>query len=284
VKFSLLVTLLMACIFAGARAHAATLHVDSFDASVEDWVTGGALVTYSATGGMGGGFVRLASFSHMAAYNFASRWTGSFASIGANEVRADLMAPTTSPPLEIRIVLFGEGEARTADRWTSAVPQTIPNDGVWRSYAFSLAEADLVAPGSPGAVYGNIMGGVGRVMFRHDAGTPNRSLDDGEDAIEGTLGLDNVELAMSVTEPILGDFNGDLLVNAADLNDPVDGWRARFAQDLDGNAFLDWQRNLTAPAASPASTTVPEPVAIAQLISAAALVLLVTRNQRSRFP
>jgi hypothetical protein len=109
------------CLASGT--HAATLHVDGFDEGVEGWVTGGAQVTYRATGGMGGGgFVELSSFNHMAAFNVADRWVGSFASIGANEIRADLMAPPTAPPLEMRIVLFGAGEPRTADRWTSAAP------------------------------------------------------------------------------------------------------------------------------------------------------------------
>jgi hypothetical protein len=270
------------CLFASAQA--ATLHVDAFDASAEGWVTGGATVAYRATGGMGGGgFVELSSFSHMAIYSTVAGWTGSFASVGANEIRADLMAPASGQPLEIRIVLFGAGEPRSADRWTSAVPRNIPNDGVWRSYTFSLAEDDLAKPGSPGAVYANIMGGVGRVMFRHDKGAPNHSLDDGEDAIEGTLGLDNVELAMATSEPTPGDFNGDGLVNAADLDDPVDGWRARFGQDLDGNALLDWQRNQTMPAAA-AAATIPEPASFVLWASVAALVHLVTRNHRSRFP
>jgi hypothetical protein len=160
----------------------------------------------------------------------------------------------------------------------------IPNDGVWRRYTFSLAEADLTSPGDPEAAYADIIGGVGRVMFRHDKGAANHTLDDGEDGIEGTLGLDNVELAMAASEPTPGDFNGDGVVNAVDLNDPVDGWRARFGQDLDGNAFLDWQRNLTAGAAAPAATAIPEPATLGCLISAAALVPLMMRNHRSRFP
>jgi hypothetical protein len=282
VRFVYLPALILACHF--GPIHAATLHVDTFDASVEDWVSGGATATHRAAGGAGGGgFVELGSFSHMAAYTVAERWTGSFAAVSATEIRAGLMAPTAAPPLQIRLVLFGAGDPRGADRWTSAAPHMIPNDGVWRTYTFSLAEADLVAPGSPGAVYANIIGDVGRVMFRHDAGAPNHSLDDGEDAVEGTLGLDNIELAMAISEPTPGDFNGDGFVNAADLDDPIDGWRVRFGQDLDGNAFLDWQRNLTAAAASPASSAVPEPGIFSLSATAAALVHLVTRNSRSRF-
>jgi hypothetical protein len=58
-----------------------------------------------------------------------------------------------------------------------------------------------------------------------------------------------------------GDFNGDGFVDAADLNDPVLGWKARFGVDLDGDDFLVWQRNLGAgtPPATVAAAAVPEP-------------------------
>lgn len=58
-----------------------------------------------------------------------------------------------------------------------------------------------------------------------------------------------------------GDFNGDGYVDAADLNDPVLGWKARFGADLDGDDFLTWQRNLGAgtPPATAAAAAVPEP-------------------------
>jgi hypothetical protein len=60
---------------------------------------------------------------------------------------------------------------------------------------------------------------------------------------------------------IAGDFNGDGFVDAADLNDPVMGWKARFGTDLDGEDFLAWQRNLGAgtPPAAGAIAAVPEP-------------------------
>jgi hypothetical protein len=64
-----------------------------------------------------------------------------------------------------------------------------------------------------------------------------------------------------VTPSIDGDFNGDGFVDAADLNDPVLGWKARFGVDLDGDDFLVWQRNLGAgtPPATVAAAAVPEP-------------------------
>jgi hypothetical protein len=57
-----------------------------------------------------------------------------------------------------------------------------------------------------------------------------------------------------------GDFNGDGFVDSDDLNDPVQGWKARYGVDLDGNDFLAWQRNLGAGTPSTATAgAVPEP-------------------------
>ncbi|BBO32081.1 formylglycine-generating enzyme family protein [Lacipirellula parvula] len=62
-------------------------------------------------------------------------------------------------------------------------------------------------------------------------------------------------------QPLVGDFNGDGVVDSLDLTDPEMGWKARFGVDLDGEDFLAWQRNCSpAPAASTAeANTVPEP-------------------------
>jgi hypothetical protein len=200
--------------------------------------------------------------------------------VDAAVIRADLMVAVGQPALEMRIVLFGAGDPRGAGRWTSAVSQLIPADGVWRTYEFPLGPSDIVSPGSPMASYDEIMGGISRLMLRHDAADPNHSLDDGTDAVEGQLNLDNITLAASDVPPSPGDFNGDTFVNAADLNDPEDGWRTRFGTDLDGNAFLDWQRHLSPVATTPASTVVPEPGALVLAITAAALVAL-RRDARS---
>lgn len=56
-----------------------------------------------------------------------------------------------------------------------------------------------------------------------------------------------------------GDFNGDGVVDLADLDDPTLGWKARFGSDLGGGDFLDWQRRYTAPAGGAAIGLVPEP-------------------------
>jgi hypothetical protein len=65
-----------------------------------------------------------------------------------------------------------------------------------------------------------------------------------------------------------GDFNGDGVVNLADLDDPTLGWKARFGADLDGSDFLQWQRNFNGVAATGSVAPVPEP-ATAGLLAAA---------------
>lgn len=47
-------------------------------------------------------------------------------------------------------------------------------------------------------------------------------------------------------DPVPGDFNNDGAVNQQDLNDPTQGWQARYGNDLSGNDFLQWQRNYEA--------------------------------------
>lgn len=83
--------------------------------------------------------------------------------------------------------------------------------------------------------------------------------------------------------PLDGDFNGDGQVNAADLNDPVLGWKARFGVDLDGNDFLKWQRNYSAnPAAVGAA--VPEPSTALLALAGILGAMLTTRRGAVSLP
>ncbi|WP_428307819.1 SMP-30/gluconolactonase/LRE family protein [Lacipirellula sp.] len=104
-----------------------------------------------------------------------------------------------------------------------------------------------------------------------------------------------VTVPNQAVEPIPGDFNGDQLVNAADLGI----WRVNFGNssgsatvamgDADGNGridgadFLVWQRHFTPAAAAPLSQAVPEPHALV-LVSLAGLGLrrFIRRRERVR--
>lgn len=200
--------------------HAATLHIDTFDTTTQGWA-GGSSPTRVSGGGPGGAsdpFLRINSVgNNLATFNLGSPWVGDLAAIAANQVNVDLMAPTTSAPLSIRLVLFGP--TSTDDRWTSALAESIPNDGVWRSYTFALS--DLVKVQGVGA-YAELMANTLRVMLRHDIEGPST---EGSPVI-GSLGIDNIELA-AVPEPAGMAIVGALLAAGT----PLWRQRSRFAAD-----------------------------------------------------
>jgi hypothetical protein len=264
---------------AHAAARGAALHVDDFQSgTILGWAGGASpvLVNDGGPAGVGDKFLSISTPAngHLATFNDGTAWTGNLTSIGATQIKVDLMSPAASAPLPTRVVLFGPGS--TAVRWTSTVAQTVPNDGVWRSYAFSLAEGDLTRVLGT-ATYPAMTADVVRVMLRFDPDTPSAS---GPlvPSPGGILNIDNVELAGAVVPPTPGDFNSDGKVDAADLDDPTVGWKARFGADLDGQAFLDWQRNLGAPAGSALAAPVPEPAACVVAVAGGAAALLGRRR------
>ena len=106
-------------------------------------------------------------------------------------IEVDMMRPAGQSDIEIRLVLFGPG---TGNRWTSTLPQSIPGDGVWRRYSYSVQEPDLTQ--TLGAnTYGQLLSGLDRIMFRHDSGGPSST---GTPGATGLLNIDNVS---AVPEP-----------------------------------------------------------------------------------
>jgi hypothetical protein len=267
-------------------AHGATLHTDDFQTGTATlgW-GGGASPTYLSTGGPAGAgdaFLQISTFpgGNLATYNLEPNWTGDFTSIGAATISADLMAPTTSAPLPIRLVLMGPTSKYI--RWDSVNYQTVPNDGIWRHYTFSLAASDLVQVRNdvgPIGTYANLMADVDHVMFRYDPDAPSDTGTGVDDPNGGTLNLDNITLAAAAT-PLPGDFNGDGHVNGADLTDPTSGFKARFGVDLDGSDFLVWQRNVGA-SSTTVALAVPEPAGwIVAIYFGSALAAAANRARR----
>jgi len=238
-----------------STATAATLHVDTFDAATQGW-TGGGTPVHVATGGAGDGtgYISVPSASNLAAYNPEARWSGNYTSINAGRLVVDLRVPEGMPELSMRVVLFGPDN--TQQRYTSTISQTVPADGIWREYTFSLASADLVPTqvNTPFVSHSQIMGNVLQFMLRHDPGAPSH----GGTSISSELHVDNAELASA---PVAGDFDGNGLVNSADLTHPTLGWKQRYGTDLDGDDFLVWQRGLNVPVV----TAVPEPATLAAI-------------------
>jgi hypothetical protein len=76
--------------------------------------------------------------------------------------------------------------------------------------------------------------------------------------------------ALTAAPPATGDFNGDGVVDAQDLN----AWNASFAAgNADGANFLAWQRNAAGASAPSQAATVPEPATLATaLIAAMAMI------------
>jgi hypothetical protein len=104
---------------------------------------------------------------------------------------------------------------------------------------------------------------------------------------DGTLLRGFVEYVSGPTT-LPGDFNGDLVVNGADLTQ----WRGDFGVDggsdadsdgdSDGNDFLIWQRNLGNSAAAPAAGAAPEPNTAIMLLGGPVAWLAATRRRCRR--
>jgi hypothetical protein len=268
VGMRLIVWMLLATGPAIAGAYGATLHVDQFESDNALGWTGGqdAPPTAQSSGGptgAGDGYLRVTSGGdNLATYNVGASWTGNLAAIGAAQIKVDMMSPSTSAALQMRIVLFGP--TSPFERWTSVKPQAVLNDGVWRSYTFSLAQPDMVRVlGSD--TYAQVMAGTSRVMLRHDPDPPSSA----GTPVNGILNLDNLQLAPA--GPTIGpaDFDGNGWVDALDLAAWTTGFGtsgnamksqgdANGDSNVDGSDFLVWQQQL---AVSPVHS-VPEPLAI----------------------
>ena len=266
----------IALVVTSTPAFGATFHTDDFESGdSQEWGGGGGagtVVSHVATGGPAGagdGFLQIdAPGGFLASFNQRTDWTGSFAALAPVDkllVNVDLMSPAESDPLSIRLVMFEP----SATRWTSAMAQAVPSDGVWRNYTFSLAATALVRVAGAGD-YAALMAGVERVMFRHDPDGPSA----GGEYVSGTLNLDNIELAKDV---LPGDFDENFVVDGTDLA----RWETNFGltgtathtdgdadgdEDVDGADFLVWQGQLGDVPVVATAASVPEPKALVLLL------------------
>lgn len=163
------------------------LFSDFEDNTLQGW-EGGASPTNVTTGGPAGtndNFLRIGNGGQLATFNMSSVYSGVIAA-DVDMVLVDMMRPASDTgSLDMRLVLFGPG---TSNRWTSTTAHVVRNDGVWRTYAFSLREQDLTQVAGTGS-YAALTVAVDRTMFRHDPGPPSAT----GTAVSGTLGLDNIE-------------------------------------------------------------------------------------------
>lgn len=258
-----------------AAALAATLQTDNFQQGSNEGWAGNMFgpPTVQTTGGPAGpddAFLLAVSSgdtgpgSHLAVYNSGAAWQGDYAAVGAESVLVDLMNPVESAPLEVRVVLFGP--SLLSERWTSTNPAMVPNDGLWRSFEFPLAE-DALTRVDGTASYADLISSVLRLMLRHDAGPGSA----GGTPIAASLGIDNVRLAGAAATP--GDFDGD---GDADGSDLVAWQRGESAAPHSSVDLAQWQAAFANAAASTASAPEP-PTSI--LVS---LAMLTLANRRKR--
>lgn len=257
----------------------ATLQTDDFQSGTTEGWTDGVIMapTLQTTGGPAGlddAFLMLSTSSptgpgsNLSSFNGSSDWAGDYTSLGAGSVMVDMMNPIGSSTLEMRLVLFGP--LNVSQRWTSTLSAVVPNDGLWRSFEFSLAEEDLTrVAGFSNHV--DLMGNVNRVMLRHDTGAPSP----GGASISARLGIDNVSLVAGAP-PLAADFDGNNVVDGDDLVQ----WEGDFGQnagsdtdgdaDSDGADFLVWQRQFREGAeASATLQAIPEPASCWLIVLAA---------------
>jgi len=126
------------------------------------------------------------SGSKVAVHNADPRWQGNYTAAGVTAISVDMINISTNQPtpstLRMRLVLFSP-----TDRWTSTnFVQLSPGSG-WQHIVFPIDQASLTRVLGSGT-YAATLTNVFQIMFRHDSGTPSS----GGEAIDGTIGIDNV--------------------------------------------------------------------------------------------
>lgn len=212
--------LVLAWLWPLSLACAATpFYVDDFqDGMLAGW-SGGASPTVIPSGGPTGdddAFLQLTSIggfgpgSSLATVNETVPWVGDYTAVDIEALMVDIMVPTSSTDLEMRLVLHGPNGL---DRWTSSQSQAVPHDGVWRSYVFRVAESEQTQVVG-GDDYQTTITGMSRIMLRHDSGTPSQ----GGTPIVAVAGFDNIRL---VPEIDCGAFDALVAAIVAGANDPA---------------------------------------------------------------
>jgi hypothetical protein len=269
--------LLLAIIFSaqGACAWAITVgELDNFSSTLEGWAqgesgTGSAGVSRATSGGPAGAadaYMRIvsdASGEHgkLIVFNRSAAWTGNYVAAGVAGVS---MAVNNLGATDLRLRLaFGTSTSPDAGgSWlSSTTPINLPAGSGWTSVQFPIDPAAMTRVQGT-ATYNSIMSAVSTLRLLHSTSPSNRG-----GAITATLGVDNIT-ALGPSA-VVGDFDGDRMVNGADLAK----WRLDFGAagsdadgdgDSDGHDFLIWQRQV----GSSQAASVPEPAAAMAMICA----------------
>lgn len=183
-----------------ASAVSVGMLTDFEDGMTAGWLGSGSPSVITESGRT---FLRAVSFggggpgSHMAIHN-TSTWRGDYQTAGISAVQIDI-ANFGDTAMFMRAVLHGAD----GTRFTSTAGQNVPADGVWRTYTFSLAEADLTRV-LLSASYASVISNVDRLMFRHDASTPSS----GGSSIATFAGYDNIRAIPAPGAAVLAGIGG----------------------------------------------------------------------------
>ena len=270
----IVVLAVLAVLHLGAPVHAIAVgEVDAFSLGLEGWDQGQAspALGWVPNGGPDGSpYLRVvadgsASQGRIVVFNQTPAWTGDYLAAGVTSVTMSLNN-LGATDLNMRVALGTSSAPMSGGSWlSSTTPINLPAGSGWMSVEFPLGPAamTLVNGGGP---YEFIMQNVVTLRLLH-ATAPNSI----GNLLTGSLGVDNITAVGA--SPIVGDFDGNGVADGADLAQ----WRTDFGStgsdadaddDSDGNDFLIWQRQLTAPPA----VAVPEPHASLVLIALIALL------------
>ncbi len=225
-----IIAVLCGCIWIGNAS--ATSITSSFDFGDEDWLVvgnmdvGGGLLEYISSGGNGGGFLQITDSGN-----------DEFQAVAPAKFRGDLIDFNGgSFSFDATAISDGNGSGRdTFGRVTLLSQQGSfsldlalqpPEEGNWTTFTTPL---DAASWGLSPSAWHQVLGGVSEILITLEG---YRGLD--------ITGLDNVSLQS--VEPIMGDVNGDRLVDQIDLailNVNLGQGTSRREGDLDGDFDVD---------------------------------------------
>ena len=212
--------------------------VDDFQDSAQNWMNGqnpGTVVETGGPDGVGDAYLQVSadggasSGSRLSIFNSAafvpSQWAGDYIAEGITSISA-MMRNDGDVPLELRVV-FGDTGAPDFDGiwYASAESISLPALGDWTAVEFPILETDLESVENPGT-YEDLMSDVLTIRFVHSAEASSRG-----DTVFATLGIDNIMANVGVEE-LVGDYNFNGVVDAADYN----VWRDTFGSEIDLDA------------------------------------------------
>jgi hypothetical protein len=168
--------------------------IDTFEnGTTLNWGGGSSPTNIPTDGpaGVGDHYLRITSNnSGLASFN-GVQWAGNYTVAGITAVAMDLRNQGATN-LSMRVALFNS----PGGDFTTTTAILLPADNQWHHLIFGLTAADLTYVGGGTGSLSDTLANVGRLLFRHQSGTP---LGSGQNTpITGTLNADNI---LAVPEP-----------------------------------------------------------------------------------